>query len=90
MDHLNRNQLCKRCLATDLLDAVFDVGMLTVQPKLVALDEHLRAAKPAYILTIRKRSHVWRAVMRVTALREPVSQEHLDEMGSPRACKSSR
>lgn len=90
MDHLNRDRLCKRCRTADLLDTVFTRETLTAQPKLAVLYEHLKAAQPSYVLQIRRQSHVWTTIVKVAALREPVTHAHLDEMASARAISQLR
>jgi hypothetical protein len=89
-DHLNRDQLCTACRASDAIEAVFDDSTLHAQPKLTALRDHLRLADARYVLLLRRRSHAWRVIVQVAALRKPATHADLDLMGTPRSVSQVR
>jgi integrase len=89
-DHLNRDQLCRECRASDAIDAVFNEATLHAQPKLKALRDHLRLADARYVLLFRRRSNAWKLISQVAALRKTVTHAHLDSMGTPRSVSQVR
>ena len=89
-DHLNRDRLCKSCRAADAISELFNDATLRRQPLLARLREHLDAAEPAYLLTIKQNSNVWRLIVQIAALPHPVTHADLDGMGSPRSVSQVR
>lgn len=89
-DHLTA-QLCRQCRAADALAATFTDDVLRRQPKLAALNQHLRDADTNYVVSLTtRRSNVWRTITAVTALREPVTHDRLDRLGTMRAVSQVR
>lgn len=89
-DHLNQDRLCKACRAADAVAHVFDEATLRRQPLLVRLRDHLAGADPTYLVTIKKKSNVWRLVVQIAELPRPVTHADLDGMGSPRSVSQVR
>ena len=89
-DHLNRDQLCMACRASYAIEAVFDDATFHAQPHLTALRDHLRLADARYVLLLSRRSHAWRVIVQVAALRRPITHADLDSMGTPRSVSQVR
>ncbi|MGC5172068.1 hypothetical protein ACLQ2Q_15585 [Microbacterium sp. DT81.1] len=74
----------------DAVSEVFDGATLRRQPLLARLRDHLDTADPAYLLTIKKKSNVWRLFVQIAALPRPVTHADLDGLGTPRSVSQVR
>ncbi|TFV85095.1 zinc ribbon domain-containing protein [Microbacterium sp. dk485] len=90
VDHLNGARLCRRCRASDLLDAVFTDSILRAQPALSAVRDHLRDADPRYVLLVKRRGTSWQLIEKIAALDRSVTHTDLDQMGTPRSVSQVR
>lgn len=101
VDHLNIDDLCKRCRATDAINALFQPALehesarrssprLAQQTALASLRRHLLAADPQYVLQLIRSKAAWTVLE--TALEAPgtLTHEVLDALGSPRAVSQVR
>lgn len=87
VDHLNNQGLCKRCRATDAINALFPHPH---QAALAGLRDHLLAADPTYILRLIRSKTAWTVLRAALGTPGPLTHEDLDKLGTPRAVSQVR
>lgn len=87
MDHLNIEGLCKRCRATDAINALFPEP---VDGTLAGLHRHLLSADPKYVLGLIRGKSAWTVLKAALVVPGTLTHEDLDALGTHRAVAQVR